>query len=134
MSSALETLRYELEELRAELLVLADSSGQVLAGVHDRHRLSAVNLVHYIALRKHDIREMQDRLAAIGLSSLGRSEPHVLDSLEAVIGLLRNLVGLQSAVQEPKPTVTREQGRQLLVRNTDELLGRRRRSAAFGSW
>ena len=35
---------------------------------------SARNLVHYMALRRHDLRELQDQLAAVGLSSLGRAD------------------------------------------------------------
>jgi hypothetical protein len=35
-------------------------------------------LIHYLALRRHDIRRLQEQLAALGLSSLGRMESHVL--------------------------------------------------------
>jgi pyruvate kinase len=35
---------------------------------------SDLNLAHYIALRRHDIRELQEQLTANGLSSLGRGE------------------------------------------------------------
>jgi pyruvate kinase len=41
-----------------------------------KHRLSATNLAHYLGLRKRDIRSLQLELAALGLSSLGRSEGH----------------------------------------------------------
>ena len=34
-------------------------------------------MLHYWAIRQCDLRELQARLAAYGLSSLGRSEPHV---------------------------------------------------------
>ena len=46
-----------------------------------KHRPSALNLAHYLALRKLDIRHLQLDLAAAGLSSLGRSEGHVRDAL-----------------------------------------------------
>ena len=36
-----------------------------------------LNLSHYIALRAHDVTDLQYRLASRGLSSLGRSESHV---------------------------------------------------------
>ena len=45
---------------------------------------SARNLVHYVALRSRDLRPLQADLAAMGLSSLGRFESVVLDSLHAV--------------------------------------------------
>jgi len=37
--------------------------------IHDAHRRSARNLVHYLALRKHDLRPLQSQLALLGLSS-----------------------------------------------------------------
>ena len=48
-----------------------------LAAVAPEHRASAQNLVHYWAMRQRDLRGLQIRLAAYGLSSLGRSEPPV---------------------------------------------------------
>ncbi len=46
-----------------------------------KHRLSATNLAHYLGLRKQDVRPLQLELAAQGLSSLGRCEGHVRDTL-----------------------------------------------------
>ena len=46
-----------------------------------KHRLSAANLAHYLGLRKQDVRSLQLELAALGLSSLGRCEGHVRDTL-----------------------------------------------------
>jgi pyruvate kinase len=45
------------------------------------HRPSAVNLSHYLALRRQDIRHLQLELGGLGLSSLGRCEGHVRDTL-----------------------------------------------------
>src|ERR1700730_7093779 len=44
-----------------------------------------LNLSHYIALRAHDLTDLQYRLAARGLSSLGRSESHVAQAPHALI-------------------------------------------------
>ncbi len=44
-------------------------------------REGARNLVHYVALRQHDLRDLQVELAQLGLSSLGRSESCVRGSL-----------------------------------------------------
>ena len=38
---------------------------------------SLINLLHYLGLRNHDLRELQSRLTALGLSSLGRTESSV---------------------------------------------------------
>ena len=55
-----------------------------LSAVHPEYRDSALNLVHYLALRESDIRELQEDLAGLGLSSLGRAERDVLASLQLV--------------------------------------------------
>lgn len=68
-----------------------------LAQVDVRYRDSARNLLHYIALRKADIRGLQQDLAVLGLSSLGRAERHVLASIAAVQGALRQGAGCMPA-------------------------------------
>ena len=51
-------------------------------------RQSGINLVHYITIRQLDLRREQRSLARLGLSSLGRAEPHVLATIDAVIARL----------------------------------------------
>jgi len=52
------------------------------------------NLARYLALRQQDLRSLQLELAAAGLSSLGRCESRVLESLDAVIAILAATQGL----------------------------------------
>ncbi len=59
-----------------------------IAAVLPKHRASAANLAHYIGLRTRDVRKLQLSLAALGLSSLGRCEGHVRDTLERLCGWL----------------------------------------------
>ncbi|MGA8074506.1 MAG: pyruvate kinase, partial [Candidatus Acidiferrales bacterium] len=93
--------------------------------VHPEHQASAKNLLHYLALRRHDIRELQEQLAALGLSSLGRTESHVISALHRVMDVLAQLAGTERPVREMiEPTVAPIQGQKLLERNTDALLGR----------
>jgi pyruvate kinase len=49
---------------------------------------SALNLAHYLALRRRDLRELQPRLTALGLSSLGRCEARVKANLDALVATL----------------------------------------------
>jgi hypothetical protein len=70
----------ELEKLRHD--VVADAETR-LAPFKDYFRdgiftFSGRNLAHYLSLRRFDLRPLQARLTAWGLSSLGRGEPHVL--------------------------------------------------------
>src|SRR3974377_1557825 len=83
----------ELEHLQSEMLSLVKENRRVIADVHPEHRTSATNLLHYLALRRRDVRGLQGRLAALGLSSLGRTEAHVLSAVRAVINVLARLEG-----------------------------------------
>ncbi|MCM3686467.1 pyruvate kinase [Kocuria rosea] len=61
--------------------------------VNPRHRPSALNLVDYVAVRSQDVRDLQQRLRALGLSSLGRMEAGVEPHLRAVVETLQVLAG-----------------------------------------
>jgi pyruvate kinase len=61
--------------------------------LHAAHEASAANLAHFVALRSEDLRGLQDQLAELGLSSLGRCEAHVLATLDAVRRALAALAG-----------------------------------------
>jgi pyruvate kinase len=79
-------------------------------------------MVHYWAIRQYDLRELQSRLAAFGLSSLGRSEPHV----EATLRLVRSAVVamLEDTWHPPAPAaVSAAEGRDMLRLRAIELLG-----------
>ncbi|WP_240002504.1 pyruvate kinase [Oleisolibacter albus] len=58
-----------------------------------RFRLSAGNFARYLALRHHDLRPLQTALMPLGLSSLGRCEGRVEETLSAVILALAALAG-----------------------------------------
>ncbi|WP_181702432.1 pyruvate kinase [Chthonobacter albigriseus] len=62
------------------------------------------NLARYLALRHHDLRPLQRRLMRLGLSSLGRLESRVLETLDAVAGALSALAG------GDKPPIASEAG------------------------
>src|ERR687898_793440 len=89
-SKELDSRIGELSGLRSEMAQLAH---RALDGLHPMYRESARNLLHYVALRRHDLRQLQGRLAALGLSSLGRAEAHALGAVDAVLRVLRRLAG-----------------------------------------
>src|SRR5262245_32774990 len=85
----------QLTELREEVAVEAH---ELLAAWRPALRRraflpSAANLAHYIALRRRDVRALQETLMPLGLSSLGRCEARVLANLDAVIASLARLAG-----------------------------------------
>ena len=123
-NARLQDLIRQLDVLRAEMIVLEDSSHSHSASVPAEHRPSAANLLHYLALRRHDIRHLQAELAALGLSSLGRTESHVISALSAVSRVLSRLAGVEEiALPEHATAPSLGTGRELLEKNTKALLG-----------
>jgi len=120
----LQELIRQLDYLRSEMIHLEHSSQVRSASVPAEHRPSAANLMHYLALRRHDIRQLQAELAALGLSSLGRTESHVISALSAVIHVLSQLAGMEEIVPpEQALAPSLGTGRKLLDKNTEALLG-----------
>lgn len=89
------------------------------AELHPEHQAGARNLLHYVALRRHDIRDLQHSLATLGLSSLGRTESNVRGALEMVLQVLETLAGNPPSGAAPNLLT----GRLRLERNTESLLG-----------
>lgn len=116
------SLLNELEGLRSELLELEYSFSTTLQHVNPSHQSSTINLIHYLGLRRRDIRSLQERLAAVGLSSLGRMESHVFANLNAIIDLLSCALGKKSVdkVVPPAEAV----GAAQLESNTNQLFGK----------
>ena len=121
--SLLEELIQNLNLLLSEMVELETSGLIGAAEVHPDHRASARNLLDYLALRRHDIRPLQAKLARLGLSSLGRTEPHVLSSLHAVLKVLHELAGSDLITPASRAAPQLGQGTTLLEKNTDALLG-----------
>jgi pyruvate kinase len=87
---------------------------------------SALNLACYLALRRRDLRPFQEALIPWGLSSLGRSESHVLANLDAVIALLGAVVERDLKLVDSRPPLRAfQRGPRCLERNAEEALGRR---------
>lgn len=68
----------------------------------------AINLAHYIALRHHDVRALQGKLTALGLSSLGRLESRVGPSLQAVAASLARIDGTSAPSNDLRAPVGRD--------------------------
>lgn len=99
--TALRALAAEIGRL---LGLLDDAELQwapLIARVDDHHLPGAINLVHYWAVRQRDLRGLQHRLAAYGLSSLGRSEAHVRPTLQAIAAAVESLAGRGGEPREP---------------------------------
>lgn len=91
-SGAREVLK-QLHALLAALTVAEAELSRELSEVASEARAGAINLVHYVAFRRFDVRPLQERLSALGLSSLGRSEARIRDAIVDVVRLLERLLG-----------------------------------------
>jgi pyruvate kinase len=119
-----QQLIQQLNVLCSEMLQLEASGTLDAASVRPEHRASAANLIHYLALRRHDIRQLQAQLASLGLSSLGRTESHVIGGLHAVMKVLNQLGGSPEACPDlanGAPEIG--DGAALLEKNSEVLLG-----------
>jgi pyruvate kinase len=118
---ALADLERDVRAVRDAMLAAETARAADIAGTHPEHRRSATNLIHYLELRHHDVRDLQARLAAAGLSSLGRSEAHVLATTEEVLSVLARLNGHEPP--QRAAGVALAEGHELLAANAEALLG-----------
>lgn len=98
--------------------------GSSVAEACPQSRRSVQNLLHYLAIRKHDLRDLQSRLAAVGLSSLGRCESSSLAGLDAVIAILEAIEG-EKRFEPPADAgpVDFKAGPAILAEQAEHLLG-----------
>jgi len=124
----LERAARGVEALRQAAIAAEQEFSGELDAVAPSLRESAYNLVHYLAVRRHDVRDLQDDLARLGLSSLGRLEAHVMASLQAVLQAIRALRGQAVAAEiDAELPVTFDTGDALLAAHADAILGPARR-------
>src|SRR4029434_5867666 len=114
----------ELTALHRQLVESAAHRAE-LSGIDPAFRDSARNLIHYLTLRRRDLRPLQEQLARNGLSSLGRAEPRVLPTLQAVLRALYALVPTERPERMPALEVAAEwdAGPALLKHHAEALLG-----------
>lgn len=80
VKDVLQEILTELEYLEGQVVLISQQVNTV-------HTPSAKNLLHYLAFRRKDLRDIQQILARNGLSSLGRSEAFIKNSLENILQL-----------------------------------------------
>lgn len=123
-TTPLDQLIKQLTAIRVEMLDLETTTLAEQRDLHESHRESAKNLLHYLALRRHDLRHIQDSLAIQGLSSLGRAESHVRANVDSIEHVVRRLLSTNDRESlSPNDALTYEQGLSLLRTHTEMLLG-----------
>lgn len=113
-----------LERLQDRMQSAEDRLHAVIGSVAAGHRTSARNFAHYLAMRQVDLRPLQEKLANLGLSSLGRAESHVRANLDCVLSLLYRLEGMPTGARGGKPPVPNPgAGVRLIEQRAEALLG-----------
>ncbi len=121
---SVKPLLHQLTSIRADMVDLESKKNSEIQRLAPHWRLSARNLLHYVALRRHDIRSLQEELVPRGLSSLGRCESYVMANLETVLGILHEASAAEIERLSPdKIPVDFSLGKDLLARNAESLLG-----------
>ncbi|WP_245749393.1 pyruvate kinase [Gemmobacter aquatilis] len=120
---AVTALLRDLIALRCDMDLQADRRMAAWAPMLQRAEFgaSARNLADWLALRGADLADLQDRLAQLGLSTLGRLDGHVRPSVDAVIAVLAALTGAAPA-NFPDPA-TISGGDAVLEARRDALFG-----------
>ena len=93
-----------------------------LAAVHPNYKYSALNLVYYLALRHHDIRDLQKKLGYLGLSRMAKTEAHVMASLNSTRLILNRLKGNMDGIPG-KQAISIKKSTKLMRANTKALFG-----------
>lgn len=81
-----------LKEILSELKILKNEISNFDVDVNTRNYKSALNLKAYVSLRSKDITKLQDMLSSHGLSSFGRSQSCIVNSINQDIILLSRLL------------------------------------------
>ena len=120
----IDSIISQLQPIRLEVLQAEQHFREELDHVHLANLQSARNLVHYMSLRRHDIRELQEDLGRLALSSLGRLESHVTATLDALLALLYRIAGKEWHGRAIEETFAEfDSGSVLLEKHTAESLG-----------
>jgi pyruvate kinase len=113
-----ESLKISLESLLAKMNEAVQKKCPEIEQLNSPQKISAVNLIQYLALRSEDIRSIQDELHVFGLSSLASSESHILRQLQAILERLGKKFS-----PEDISDLDYYRGRNLINRRSKQLFG-----------
>jgi pyruvate kinase len=130
MINDLRFLDRHLTHLEDQILLYEKKHARKLVSLDPNHATGGRNLLHYIALRKEDLKELQFRLTYLGLSSMGHSESFVLHSVREIRRRVRESLnahknGNTKATSLPPLGSTWLEAEKLLHEHTRDLFGPR---------
>jgi pyruvate kinase len=123
MPQSLDALIARLDSLLAEFVAAEAEHAEALAAVAAEHRRGAVNLVHYTTLRQHDLRELQNDLMDLGVTSLATTEAHVRAKVHAARNVLAALRGDPGPWELDAINRALDEGDEILAAKSDAIFG-----------
>jgi pyruvate kinase len=88
MKTRKEYIIQKLLSIKDTILTVEKEYEPLLNQLHKNNQINGKNLLYYLALRTIEIRELQDEMHILGLSSLSNAESHILGQINAVLNLL----------------------------------------------
>jgi len=123
MPQSLDALIARLDSLLAEFVAAEAEHAEALDAVAAEHRRGAVNLVHYTTLRQHDLRELQNDLMDLGVTSLATTEAHVRAKVHAARNVLAALRGDPGPWELDAINRALDEGDEILAAKSDAIFG-----------
>ncbi|MEA3290540.1 MAG: pyruvate kinase [Campylobacterota bacterium] len=116
-SKITENIYNELIELKSKIL---DCVNEVDEVDENEQNQSLQNLQAYIKLRSQDISELQNSLTSIGLSSLGRAQSCVINSINQDIFILSKLLHKEyNETQNDQNALNYEDAKKIMLKNSE---------------
>jgi len=89
----IESIINKVQEIIAYVEEEEREKQALIEQVQAHYRDSARNLIHYLALRSFDLRDLQEKLSCLGISAIAHSEAYTLANLYNILKLLYLLEG-----------------------------------------
>ena len=118
----LTEINNRIEEIIKAANTLSSKCSDRIEKVHPLYRENALNLIHYLAFRRFDIDELQDKLRLSGLPDLAHIEGHVMKSLLGLKTIINHLTG-NPKVEKQKGIISIKKSEKLLYKNTRQMFG-----------
>lgn len=77
-------IKKSLRDIESSMVNEVEKRSSFLSEIHTSQLMAAKNMLHYLTLRKEDIRALQNDLHSMGLSSLASAESHIRSQLQAI--------------------------------------------------
>ena len=122
---AIKQIEQQLTNLEIKMLEEPEKRIELFNHIHPDQKLAARNMIQYLALRKEDIRELQDLLHIHGLSSLASSESHIHRQLQAILqrlGKTYTMEELNKCTYEYNQKQMEEKGKLLFGEKADKVI------------